>query len=366
MQSPTIDERSIYATDGDPGPFIPFIKAVGRGEKLKRDLTYDESVEALRQIVDQTCSPAQAGAFLITQRVKGEAVDEIRGFTDLLRAETITQIEPRVEGLLDLAAPYDGKVNSAQLVPAIAILLAEAGLPVVLHGDENVPTKSGIGPGPVLRALGVADDLGPEEAQRMIESVGVGYLSARRFAPRWHALLPLRHQFGLRTVLNSVEKLLNPANAPYQISGFFHGNYIERLRAVQTGSRRSFIVQGEEGSIEMAVGRKTRVFAEDATADLVLDPRRARPRRAGPHSGAGERCRTCGPQPGRPRGRTGRCRRTDLPDHRRYSPSLRSGRKRARRHRTRAQDHRRRRGNRPAGACRQCKLMRSRLSVERG
>lgn len=272
MLSPAIDERSIYDTDRDPGPFIPFIKAVGRGEKLKRDLTYDESVEALRQIVDQTCSPAQAGAFLITQRVKGEAVDEIRGFTDLLRAESIIQIEPRVEGLLDLAAPYDGKVNTAQLAPAIAILLAEAGLPVVLHGDENVPTKSGIGPGPVLRAMGVADDLEPVDVQRMVESVGVGYLSARRFAPQWHALLPLRHQFGLRTVLNSVEKLLNPANAPYQISGFFHGNYIERLRAVQTGSRRSFIVQGEEGSIEMAVGRKTHVFAEDAAADLVLDP----------------------------------------------------------------------------------------------
>ena len=272
MLTPTVDDRSIYATDRDPGPFIPFIKAVGRGEKLKRDLTYDESVEALRQIVDQTCSPAQAGAFLITQRVKGEAVDEIRGFTDLLRAETIIQIEPRVEGLLDLAAPYDGKVNTAQLAPAIAILLAEAGLPVVLHGDENVPTKSGIGPGPVLRAMGVADELGPEEVQQMVESVGFGYLSARLFAPQWHALLPLRHQFGLRTVLNSVEKLLNPANAPYQLSGFFHGNYIERLRAVQTGSRRSFIVQGEEGSIEMAVGRKTHVFAEDAAADLVLDP----------------------------------------------------------------------------------------------
>ena len=142
----------------------------------------------------------------------------------------------------------------------------------MLHGDENVPTKSGIGPGPVLRAMGVADDLGPDAVQLMVESVGVGYLSARRFAPQWHALLPLRHQFGLRTVLNSVEKLLNPANAPYQLSGFFHGNYIERLRAVQTGSKRSFIVQGEEGSVEMAVGRKTRIFAEDAARDLVLDP----------------------------------------------------------------------------------------------
>ncbi len=264
--------HSIYETDRDPGPFIPIIQAVGRGEKLKRDLTFDESVDALRQIVEQTCSPAQAGAFLITQRVKGEAVDEIRGFTHLLREEVITQIYPRVDGLLDLAAPYDGKVKSAQLAPAVAIVLAEAGMPVVLHGDEGVPTKAGIGPGPVLRELGVADDLEPDAVQRMIESVGIGYLSARRFAPKWHALLPLRRQFGLRTVLNSVEKLLNPANAPYQISGFFHGNYIERLRPVQTGAKRSFMAQGEEGSVEMAVGRKSHVFAEHAGHDLILDP----------------------------------------------------------------------------------------------
>ena len=145
-------------------------------------------------------------------------------------------------------------------------------MPVVLHGDEEVPTKAGIGPGPVLRAMGVADDLDPKDVQRMIESVGVGYLAAARFAPQWHALLPLRRQFGLRTVLNSVEKLLNPANAPYQVSGFFHGNYIERLRDVQTGTKRSFIVQGEEGSVEMAVGRKSHVFAEDAANDLILDP----------------------------------------------------------------------------------------------
>ena len=272
MPATPADQRSIYETDRDPNLFIPFIQAVGRGEKLKRDLTYDESVDALRQIVEQTCSPAQAGAFLITQRVKGEAVDEIRGFTELLRAETITQIDPQVEGLLDLAAPYDGKVRSAQLAPAIAIVLAEAGMPVVLHGDEGVPTKAGIGPGPVLRELGVADDLEPDAARRWIEATGVGYLSARRFAPQWHALLPLRRQFGLRTVLNSVEKLLNPANAPYQVSGFFHGNYIERLRAVQTGAKRSFIIQGEEGSVELAVGRKSHIFAEDAADDLILDP----------------------------------------------------------------------------------------------
>ena len=45
MPAATAEVHSIYETDRDPAPFIPFIQAVGRGEKLKRDLTYEESVE---------------------------------------------------------------------------------------------------------------------------------------------------------------------------------------------------------------------------------------------------------------------------------------------------------------------------------
>ena len=67
-------------------------------------------------------------------------------------------------------------------------------------------------------------------------------------------------------------KLFNPASAPYQLSGFFHGEYLERLRVAQTGTRASWIVQGEEGSVEMAAGRATRVFAENESDDRVLDP----------------------------------------------------------------------------------------------
>jgi anthranilate phosphoribosyltransferase len=256
----------------DPKAFMPFVKAVGRGEKLKRDLTYDEAVDALRMILQRTATDAQIGAFLIAQRVKGEAVDEVRGFTQVVRNEFMHQIAPRVEGLLDMAPPYDGKVKTAQLAPAIAIVLVEAGVPVVMHGDEGVPTKAGITPGAVLAALGVMVDQAPQAVAHQIEQTGFGYLAALRFVPTWHELLPIRRQFGLRTVLNSVEKLFNPANAPYQVSGFFHGNYIERLRTTQTGVRQSWMVQGEEGSLEMATGRKTHIFAVDAQDDLILEP----------------------------------------------------------------------------------------------
>ncbi|MGB0386243.1 MAG: anthranilate phosphoribosyltransferase [Ardenticatenaceae bacterium] len=258
-------------TGTTPEAFIPFIKAVGRGEKLKRDLTYDEAKDAMRLILQGRAAEAQVGAFLIAQRVKGEAVDEILGFRDVVREEFMRPISPRVEGLLDLATPYDGKAKTAQLAPAIAIVLAEAGVPVVLHGDEGIPTKEGIGPGLVLQALGVESALEGKEVEQMIEKTGFGFLHAKQFMPAWHNLIRIRRLFGLRTVLNTVEKLFNPANAPYQISGFFHANYIKRIRATQSGQQASWMVQGEEGSIEMRPGRRTPIYALSAQDDLILD-----------------------------------------------------------------------------------------------
>jgi len=251
--------------------FKPFVRAVGRGAKLRRDLTVEESMQAMRMILRKNASLAQTGAFLIAQRVKGESESEIRGFTQVMREEFIQRISPRVENLLDIGAPYDGKAKTAQLTPAIAIILATCGVPVILHGTEGIPAKKGITPGAVFQSLGIPHLL-PEQVRLMIESVGIGFLSAEIFAPEWNNLTPLRCEFGLRTALNSVEKLFNPANAPYQISGFFHGEYLERLRLAQTGTRASWIVQGEEGSIEMATGRATHVFAEGESNDWILDP----------------------------------------------------------------------------------------------
>lgn len=252
--------------------FIPFLRATGRGEKLKRDLTYEESVECMRMMLSRTASDAQIGALLLTQRVKGEAVDEIKGFTDVIRDEFLVRIRPNIENLLDIACPYNGKSKTAQLAPAVAFTLLTAGVPVILHGGENIPTKSGVTPGAVLRGLGLPTHLTPSATQAMLEQVGFGFLDITQFAPAWVEFNEIRHQFGLRTVCNTIEKLFNPADAPYQISGFFHGNYIERIRSTQTGTRASWMIQGEEGSIETASGRRTHIYATQAERDLVLAP----------------------------------------------------------------------------------------------
>lgn len=252
--------------------FKQFLRATGRGEKLKRDLTYDESVACMRMMLNGTAAEGQIGALLLTQRVKGEGVDEINGFTDVIRDEFLTRIRPQVSDLVDIACPYNGKSKTAQLAPAVALTLLAADVPTILHGGENVPTKSGITPGQVVRGLGIPADLDPPSVEKMIETIGFGFLDITRYFPKWVDFLAIRHQFGLRTVANTIEKLFNPADAPYQISGFFHANYMERIRSTQTGTKASWMVQGEEGSIEMASGRRTKIFGTTKEADLTLSP----------------------------------------------------------------------------------------------
>lgn len=226
----------------------------------------------MRQMLGRSASDVQIGALLLTQRVKGESVSEIDGFTQVIRDEFMTCIQPTVENLLDIACPYNGKTKTAQLSPVVALTLLAAGVPVVLHGGEGVPTKTGVTPGAVLLGLGIAADLEPASVKNMIEQIGFGFLDIAQFAPSWHAFSQVRQQFGLRTVCNTIEKFFNPADAPFQISGFFHVNYIERIRASQTGTRNSWMIQGEEGSIETASGRRTRIFGTTASDDLTLAP----------------------------------------------------------------------------------------------
>lgn len=270
LHAPPTADAAVPARD--PAGFIPHVQALGRGATLRRDLTRTEACDALDRILGSSATEAQTGAFLIAQRVKGECAAEISGFADAVRQRWMEPVPHSVSPLLDLAVPYDGKERTAQLVPAVALTLAACGLPVMLHGDENVPTKAGITVGAVLDQLGIATDLSPAEAGFRLEADGVAYCGAARFMPAWHDLLPTRWEFGLRTVLNTIEKLVNPANAEWQVTGFYHTKYIDHVRAAQTGGQASWIVQGEEGSIEMRSGRKTRIYGRSANETVVLDP----------------------------------------------------------------------------------------------
>jgi anthranilate phosphoribosyltransferase len=242
--------------------FREILRIVGRGKKLQRDLTTAEAREAMRLMMTGVVSDAQIGGFLVTMRVKEETADEILGFTQGARDAMQAFPKPNVKGLLDIGMPYNGKSRNLQTGPAIGLVLAAAGVPVLMHGADDVPTKNGIALLNLMRALGYPADLPPEELSRSIEQTSFGVLNIGHVLPQWTALTEMRHHFGIRTLMNSVEKLLNPADAHYHISGFYHSAYLNRL-AVSLPAPVSWIMQGDEGNIELRPGKKTRVYKAD-------------------------------------------------------------------------------------------------------
>ncbi len=238
-----------------------FLREIGQGPKGKRDLTRDEAREALGLILGQEVAPAQAGGFLLLQRFKGESPEELFGFTEAVR-EDAHMMRPKVQGLLDVGSPYDGRKRSIVVSPASSIVAAAAGVPVVMHGEKGMGPKHGVPVGDVLEALGLDVDAEPEAVQRGIEEQGFGYMRSARFVPRTYALADLREAIALRSCLNTVEKIYNLAGADYSIIGLTHLPYMRKMMEAATnmGFKRILIVQGIEGNEDVPTSRACRAF----------------------------------------------------------------------------------------------------------
>ena len=261
-----------YSEDYSPA-FRDILRIVGRGKKLQRDLTESEAEEAMRLILTGEVSEAQIGGFLVTMRVKEETVEEIRGFVKAARAVMQTMRPPNVDNLVDIALPYNGKTRTLQTGVAAALVLAASGTPVLLHGADHIPTKSGVAVLNLLRALGYPADMPADEVARTIEETNFGALNLANVLPQWTALTPIRHNFGVRTLMNTAEKLLNPANARRHISGFYHSSYLGRMAEALPGSDSQWMVQGEEGSIDIRPGKKTRLYRAEngGLTEIMID-----------------------------------------------------------------------------------------------
>jgi anthranilate phosphoribosyltransferase len=251
------------STRHDPEAIKPLLRDLGQGPTAGRSLTRDEARLCLDLILDGVATPAQAGAFLLLQRYKGETPDELLGFVDAVRGRASTRlIEPKVEGLLDVGSPYDGRLRSIMVSPAAAIVAAPCGVPVLLHGEAGVPPKHGLTVADVLEGLGVATDRPPEAVESDIETLGIAYLRQSRFAPDLAAIRWLRDEIALRSPLNMVEKIYDAAGAPYHLIGLTHLPYLDKVGGALAGLgfRKTALVQGMEGNEDLPTSRAARVI----------------------------------------------------------------------------------------------------------
>lgn len=235
--------RSSYAG------FRTTIRTVGTGRVGSRSLTFEEAREAMRALLAGEVSDAQAGAFLIAMRVKGEEPEELAGLVQALRDAAVSRAAP-TNTPVACAGAYDGVSEGPQLSLAAAVLAAACGAPCLVHCGDTLGPKYGTNPADVLAALGGPSRPGLDASQRMLERSGAALLHSGEAIPGWDRLATIRDQIGLRGPVHSAEKLVDHFGARRFVVGYTHQPYGPRIVAAldRLGAESTVAVRGIEGS----------------------------------------------------------------------------------------------------------------------
>ncbi len=217
----------------------------------RKDLTHDEARAAMKQIMSGESTPAQTSAFLTALRMKGETIGEIAALAQEMRSHA-KAIRPSKEPLVDTCGTGGDSRGTFNISTTAALIAAGAGVIIAKHGNRSVSSRCGSAD--VLEKLDVPL-LQPEEVQRCIDEIGIGFMFAPYFHPAMRNAKGVREELGFRTVFNILGPLTNPAGASAQVIGVFRPGLTETMAEVLLvlGTKRAMVVHSE-GMDEIGLG----------------------------------------------------------------------------------------------------------------
>ncbi|MEY1661237.1 anthranilate phosphoribosyltransferase [Isoalcanivorax beigongshangi] len=223
------------------------------------DLSREEMQAVMRQIMTGGATEAQIAGFLVALRMKSESVDEITGAVEVMRELVLPVAVDGLDYLVDIVGTGGDGANLFNCSSGSAFVAAAAGCRVAKHGNRKVSSKSGSAD--VLEAAGIELDLTPEQIARCVREVGVGFM----FAPQHHTAMKHtanpRRDLGIRTLLNILGPMTNPAGVKRQVIGVFTHKLCRPMAEVlgRLGAEHVMVVHGADGLDEISLAGRTKV-----------------------------------------------------------------------------------------------------------
>lgn len=261
---------------------VRIIREIARGRHAVRDLSRAEAQSLFAAMLEGTVPPLQLGAVLIAMRIKGESVEELAGFLDACEACYPHLNAPA--GTLPLVIPaYNGARKLPNLTPLLALMVARAGVPVLVHGVINDPGR--VTTLEIFAAMGMSAAQDLPEAETQLATRGIAVIAIDTLVPPLARLLGLRRQLGLRSSGHTLVKMLQPFRKPsLRLVSVTHPEYLDRMRAFFAVSEGpALLLRGAEGeavahprrepAIEWLNGASAEVWraAADAQPELPGD-----------------------------------------------------------------------------------------------
>ncbi|MCH9849866.1 MAG: anthranilate phosphoribosyltransferase [Betaproteobacteria bacterium] len=240
-----------------------------------KDLSHDQMLAVMQQVMSGELSEAQIAALLIALRVKGETVDEIAAAATVMRQLSTKVNISNTAHLVDTCGTGGDGIQTFNVSTVSAFVAAAAGAKVAKHGGRSV--SSTCGSADVLEALGVNVNKTADEVAASVNEIGIGFM----FAPNHHSAMkyaaPVRKALGVRTIFNLLGPLTNPASAKRQVMGVFDQVLTGKLAKVlqKLGSEHVLVVHGADGMDEISFTGDTYIaeLKDGKVTEYTINPK---------------------------------------------------------------------------------------------
>ena len=229
--------RTIARADGGEGLL---------GERL--------AAELFGRLLDGGVEELELGAVLGALATRPLGGGELTGFARAAAARSVrlsdASARPR-HAVLPVSIPsYSGNVEQPNLMPALALLLARFGVPVLVHG--SLEAQGRVAGAAVLRELGVLPSASLPEAQLALAGAGIAFVPTALLSPALAQLIALRARLGVAGSAQMVARLLDP----------FAGGALRLVPACDALERAAFAhaLEDDAGQALLFVGAEGEAF----------------------------------------------------------------------------------------------------------
>ncbi|PAV38593.1 anthranilate phosphoribosyltransferase [Megasphaera sp. ASD88] len=238
----------------------------------KIDLTMEETMAVINEIMSGETTPVQTAAFLTALQSKGTTIDEITACAKAMRAHALPV--DGCDGVLEIVGTGGDKSGSFNISTTSGFVCAAGGCKVAKHGNRAATSKSGAAD--VLEALGANISMEPKRCAELLRNVGFCFLFAQHYHKAMKYVGPVRKELSVPTVFNILGPLTNPAHADHQILGVYDESLVEPLAHALhgLGVKKGMAVYGLDRMDEISASAPTKIceFDGDTFKTYVIEP----------------------------------------------------------------------------------------------
>lgn len=220
-------------------------------------------------LVSEGSSDIRKAAFLTGLHFKGATTEEIIGFSNSLRKQSLAS---RIPGVTDIVGTGGDGKNTINVSTAASITASALGIPVVKHGNVGITSRHGSAD--FMKFIGYDFQRGLNDPSGTLKNDNFLFAFAPIFNPSFARFSEVRKRLGHRTIFNIMGPITNPFDPDYLVIGTADASTSDSYAQVLRGrDKKGFVFHSSDGLDEISPSARTSGFRVDGRVDpIVITP----------------------------------------------------------------------------------------------